>query len=218
MESTTTTTILLVRHGHVPGISPARFRGRAEIELTERGVAQAHRTAGWIARHRPPAMVYTSPMKRCRDTGAAVAAECKVSAEVLTNLIDIDYGEWQWRTHEEVAAQWPALYACWRARPELMRIPGGESLQELAARAADALRWVAEKHSAETIVMVGHESINRALLLQLLDRPLSAYHTIAQDPCAINEICFALDRTVVVSLNQTAHLTAPGAAAGVAAQ
>ena len=38
MEPTQATTIVWVRHGHVPGITPARFRGRTEIELTERGV------------------------------------------------------------------------------------------------------------------------------------------------------------------------------------
>lgn len=49
MEPTELTTLLLVRHGHVPGIEPATFRGRTDIELTERGVHEAHLTAEWIA-------------------------------------------------------------------------------------------------------------------------------------------------------------------------
>jgi broad specificity phosphatase PhoE len=87
-----------------------------------------------------------------------------------------------------------------------MRIPGGESLQELVARAADSFRLVARQHPRGTVVMVSHESVNRALLLQLLDQPLSAFHTIAQDPCAINEICLMSDRAAVMKVNQTAHL------------
>jgi broad specificity phosphatase PhoE len=206
MESPGTTTILLVRHGHVPGITPKKYRGRIDLELTERGVAEALKTADWIARHRQPLAVYTSPLKRCRDTGAAIAARCNVRTEILPALNDLDYGKWQGRTHEEVAAESPELYECWRSRPQLMRIPGGESLQELVARAADSFRLVARQHPRGTVVMVGHESVNRALLLQILDQPLSAFHTIAQDPCAINEICLMSDRAAVMQVNQTAHL------------
>jgi phosphoserine phosphatase len=206
MDTSDVTTVLLVRHGHVPGISPERFRGRTDIELTERGVAEAHKTAEWLAQFWRPTIVYTSPMKRCKDTGAAIAKLCKVSTEVLPSLNDLNYGEWQWQTHAAVAAEWPVLYHRWRATPHLTRFPKGESLQELVARAADALRFAIEKHPAETIVMVGHDSVNRAMLLQALDQPLSAYWRLGQDPCAINEIAVAPDRVVVVRVNETAHL------------
>ena len=206
MIATSATTVLLVRHGHVPGISPERFRGRTDIELTEQGVAEARKTAAWIARQWRPTIVYTSPMKRCRDTGAAIAARCNVSAEVLTCLNDLNYGEWQWQTHAAIAAEWPVLYQRWRTNPHLMRFPHGESLQELVARAADALRIAIERHPADTIVMVSHDSVNRALLLQALDQPLSAYWKLAQDPCAINEIIVASDRVTVAHANDTAHL------------
>lgn len=44
------TRLLLTRHGHVEGIEPARFRGRAELELTPTGLAQAEALAERIAR------------------------------------------------------------------------------------------------------------------------------------------------------------------------
>ena len=200
------TTILLVRHGHVPGIEPERFRGRADIELTDRGVIEARKTAEWIARFWQPTIVYTSPMKRCRDTAAAIAARCcQAGAEVLAGLNDLHYGEWQWQIAEAVAAESPVLYQRWRATPELMRFPMGESLQELAARAADALRLAIEKHPTETLVMVSHDSVNRVLLLQALGEPLSAYWKLAQEPCAINVIAITPDR-VTVRMNETTHL------------
>jgi len=61
-------------------------------------------------------------------------------------------------------------------------IPEGDSLQDLVARTANALRFVLERHTSktETVVFVGHDSVNRALLLQLLDQSLSAYWRIAQ--------------------------------------
>jgi phosphoserine phosphatase len=199
-------TILLVRHGHVPGISPERFRGRAEIDLTETGLAEAHKTADWIARWWQPTVIYTSPMKRCRDTGTAIAKRSGVNIEVLEDLNDLDYGHWQWLTHEAVAAESPVLYRRWRTSPHLMRFPNGESLQDLVARAGDTLRLAMERHPAETVVMVGHDSINRAILLQALDQPLSSYWKLLQDPCAISEIAITTESIRVMRINESTHL------------
>jgi probable phosphoglycerate mutase len=185
------------------------FRGRTEIELTDRGVVEARKTAAWIARSWQPTIVYSSPMKRCRDTGAVIAKQCATNVEILPNLNDLDFGEWRWQAHAVVAQEWPELYHRWRTVPHLMRFPNGESLQDLVARAADALRLAIEKHPAETIVMVGHDSVNRAMLLQVSDQPLSQYWKLAQDPCAINEIVVAPDRVVAVRVNETAHLRVP---------
>ena len=51
------------------------------------------------------------------------------------------------------------------------------------------------RHPDETIVLVGHDSVNRALLLQLLEQPLSAYWRLAQEPCCLNEIDVAAARS-----------------------
>jgi len=182
------TRILLTRHGHVDGIRPARFRGRAELPLTARGLAQAESLARRIAGHWKPVAVYTSAMQRCLVTGGRVAEACGVPASVHEGLGDIDYGAWQMRTHEEVEKEAPDAYRLWRKAPHLLRFPGGESLQDVVARTADALRLVMARHGAETVVLVGHDSVNRALLLQLLDQPLSAYWKLAQDPCGLSEI------------------------------
>jgi phosphoserine phosphatase len=203
-----TTTIVLVRHGHVPGIEPATFRGRSDIQLTERGVYEARSTAEWIAQRWQPTIVYTSPRRRCIDTGNAIARRCNVMSQVLSYLDDLDYGEWQSRTHEVMESEFPAMYRRWRTAPQLMRFPKGESLQDLLARAADAQRFALQKHPAQTIVMVSHDSLNRALLMHILDQPLVAYWKLAQAPCAINEISPTLDHSVVLSINQTVHLRA----------
>jgi probable phosphoglycerate mutase len=206
MESLLAATILLVRHGHVPGISPERFRGRTDIDLTEQGLDEARKTADWIARWWQPTIIYTSPMKRCRDTGTAIAKRCGVNSEVLNDLNDLDYGHWRWLTHEAVAAESPVLYRRWRTNPHLMRFPNGESFQELVARAGDALRGAIERHPKETVVMVSHDSLNRAILLQSLDQPLSAYWKLTQDPCAISEIAITTEGIRVARVNESTHL------------
>jgi probable phosphoglycerate mutase len=201
------TRIILTRHGHVEGISPRRFRGQTELPLTERGRAQASATAARIAATWQPRAVYASPMGRCIATGQAIADACGVPSEVLPTLIDFNYGAWQWRTIDEVRAAWPDLLAAWFATPHLVRFPNGEALQDLIARTADAIRFVLARHADDTVVMVGHETANRAILLQLLDQPLSAYWRFGQEPCAINEIEIAGGSVRVNTVNDVSHLS-----------
>ena len=89
-----------------------------------------------------------------------------------------------------------------------MRFPGGESFQDLVARIDEALRFALRRHSSETVVFVSHNSGNRALLLKLLDQPLSAYWRLAQDPCCINEAEIVDGRATMLRVNETAHLPA----------
>ncbi|MGP0092393.1 MAG: histidine phosphatase family protein [Xanthobacteraceae bacterium] len=198
--------ILLTRHGHVEGIKPPRFRGRADLALTDRGRAEAQAVAKRIASAWHPSEVYTSPMGRSVATGAAIAGACGLQARVLDELNDIDYGAWQSRSYDEIQKENPTLFARWFASPHLVRFPDGESLQDLVARASDVLRFVLARHVDDTIVLVGHDSVNRALLLQLLDQPLSSYWRLAQSPCCINEIDVVDGNVRVVRVNETHHL------------
>jgi probable phosphoglycerate mutase len=200
------TKIILTRHGHVEGIKPERFRGRAPLELTKRGAAQAAALAQRIAAVWRPTHIYTSPMGRCIATATAIARSTGVAAKTCEDLNDIDYGAWQFKTFPEAEAADPALFAAWFAIPHLVRFPNGESLQDLVARTSNALRMVLARHPDETVVLVGHDSVNRALLLQLLDQPLSAYWRVAQDPCCINEIDATGGRVNVRRINDTQHL------------
>ena len=117
----------------------------------------------------------------------AIATACQIEAEVLDDLNDIDYGAWQWKSYEEIQRAEPQRFTIWFSRPHFMRFPDGESFQELVSRSADALRLVVESHSDDTVVLVAHDSVNRALLLQLLDQPLSIDHGEVTDKGSINQ-------------------------------
>ena len=168
---------------------------------------QAQETARRICGSWKPDAVYTSPMGRCIATGQAIAVEAGVGHRPLEGLNDLDYGAWQWRTYGEVQAEAPKLFALWHAAPHLIRFPGGDSLQDLVARAADSLRFVLDRHPNQVVTLVGHDSVNRALLLLLLDQPLSAYWRLAQDPCGISEIDITDDQPRVHRVNETRHLS-----------
>ena len=200
------TRIVLTRHGHVDGISPERFRGRTELALTSRGIAEAHAVARRIAGGWSPVAVYSSPLQRCLTTARFITDACRCPLEVLEELNDMNYGQLQWKSREEASVEFPQLVSNWFSVPQLARFPGGDSLQELVARTSTALTTVLSRHARDTVVLVGHDSVNRALLLQLLDQPLCAFWRLAQAPCGINEIEILDGHIRVERINETAHL------------
>ena len=200
------TKLILIRHGHVQGISPERFRGRAELPLTDLGRREAELTAQRIAAAWRPAAVYTSPMSRAVDTGAAVGKPFGLSPSAMPGLNDIDYGDWQGLTTEKVHARWPGELDTWYRHPDWAALPHGETLQQVLARVVAALREVLRNHPDDTVVLVAHDSVNRVLLLHALELPLSRYWRFKQSPCCINELDFAAAGFLILGINQTDHL------------
>jgi len=201
------TRIVLVRHGHVDWIAPERFRGRAELPLSSLGRRQAQAAAGYIAATWKPDAVYTSPLGRCRETGAAIAAPFRLEPQPIDGLCDIDYGEWQGLTPDQAKECWPNESELWFRAPHIAALPGGETLAAVLSRVTAALRDILQHHPDQTVVMVGHDSVNRVLFLFTLDLPLSRYWHLRQDPCGINELILDNGSFVVGSINQTQHLS-----------
>jgi probable phosphoglycerate mutase len=202
-------TLLLVRHGEVPGISPPRFRGRLELELTERGRAQARRTAervhaGWSK----IAAIYCSPRHRTVATAEAIGAPQGLKPQPMPELDDFNYGTWQGLSHEEAKQRWPDEWALWNTAPENVVFPQGENLPDLSARVWRGFhRVLSATHGQDgLLIVVAHDSVNRVLLMQLLGMPLRFYRAIAQDPCCLNVIDEPGPDAQVRLLNSTEHL------------
>lgn len=198
--------IILTRHGHVDWIAPERFRGRAELSLSEQGLYQIEALGRRVAQGWQPDAIYTSPLSRCVQTGEAIARATGAKASVLPALADIDYGEWQGLTHDEVKARWPDAFRVWQQSPDLADIPGGESLAAVLVRAIGILQQLLQAHQGQTVVLVGHDSINRVLLLQMLGLPLSRYWRLKQNPCCLNEILVDGETFTIQRLNEDHHL------------
>ena len=206
------TRIILTRHGHVDWIAPERFRGRAPLPLSPLGERQAVALGRRVAQGGPPDAIYTSPLQRCVRTGAAVAQATGVPARTLDALVDIDYGQWQGLTHDEVGARWPNELRTWIDAPDMALIPGGETLAGVLVRAMAVLQLVRRRHAGQTVVLVGHDSINRVLLLTWLGLPLASYWRLKQEPCCVNEVVMERERLIIQRINETQHTLglAPG--------
>lgn len=197
--------IILARHGHVEWIEPERFRGRAELPLSRLGEAQAHALGQRIKQSWSPDVVYTSPLSRCRRTGEAIALATGAPPAVLDALSDIDYGQWQGLTHEEVRSRWPLELKAWIEAPDLALIPGGEALADVLVRVVKILQLIVRQHAGQTVVLVGHDSINRVMLLHCLGLPLARYWRIKQEPCCVNEVVMEANEFTIHRINETYH-------------
>jgi len=200
------TRIILVRHGQTEWNRVERFRGRADVPLNETGLAQAEVTGKRIFNEWRPEAVYSSPLSRAVRTAEIIAGHFDLSVQVHPGLTDIDYGQWQGLTPEEVRERWPEMIDDWYNKPDSIRIPGGETLEELRTRLLRAIDELVKRHDGQTIVVVGHTVINRIILLGVLGLSNDRFWRLHQDTCAIN--CFKAEGGdfTLVSLNDTCHL------------
>jgi probable phosphoglycerate mutase len=182
VSPTTSLTLLLIRHGETALNAESRFRGRFDVDLTDRGRQQAET----LARGLPPSFsighIYSSPLKRCLETARPLAAALGLAVVTEPRLIDLDYGEWQGRPIAEVAEQSPQDFAAWLAGDLSFRFPGGEPLGAPAERLRSFLDDVIERHQGDVVAMVTHNVLCQLATCLLLNTPLNSFQSVRHDP------------------------------------
>lgn len=142
--------------------------GRRDPSLSQLGREQAARLAQAAARA-GLAAVWTSPLRRARETAAIVADVVGLQPEVLGELIESNRGEWEGQKHTELAALSPDLYAAFEAADPSFVFPGGESIAEQVRRTCEALDVVVA--GPTPALVVAHAGTIRAALLALGQHP-----------------------------------------------
>ncbi|MEU4508830.1 bifunctional RNase H/acid phosphatase [Nonomuraea wenchangensis] len=201
------TSLLLLRHGETELSLERRFSGLGDPELTPNGLSQAEAAAARLSRepYRPDVIV-SSPLKRARQTAAAVAARTGLDVEVDDELREADFGEWEGHTFTEVQRRWPAELATWLADPEAAP-PGGESFAAAAHRARAAGERLVERYEGKTVLAVSHVTPIKLLLRLALMAPLESLYRMHLDLACLSLIEYYADGPAVVkSFNDTAHL------------
>jgi len=155
--------IFFVRHGETALNRDGRLQGRIDLELSERGAEQVARVAERFAAD-SVARVYTSPLRRARQTAAAIAAVCGAGVEVDDRLVELDYGEWDGKPLTEMRTPKGEF---WFADPTFAP-PGGESLVDVTVRVEAFCRDRLRPDGDERIVAVSHVSPIKAAVIWAL--------------------------------------------------
>ena len=202
-----TTRIVLIRHGQTAWNEVVRFRGQADPPLDRLGLRQAQATADYVRERWPVTAVYASPMGRAMETAKAIARAHDLESRPHSALLDIDFGEWQGLTPEEVRARHPKLLRAWFQNPDAVQVPGGENLAVVRDRVTRGLSIIADSHRGEAVAMVGHTVVNRVLLCAILGLGNDRFWHLRQDTCAVNVFDVDADgQATIIVLNDTCHL------------
>jgi len=153
---------LLLRHGQSTWNAEGRWQGQADVPLSPLGEAQAREAAGRVAAGDFQRLV-SSHLQRARRTAEILGEALGLAVEIDAELREIDVGEWQGLTRDEIRARAPEALADWsEGRSE--STPGGELRTHLTERARLALlRAAAASSPGDRVLLVSHGALIRNL-------------------------------------------------------
>ena len=162
------TRITLIRHGESLWNANSRWQGQAVVPLSDEG----RRQALLLAEHLSPlaaeiAAITSSDLLRARETAALIASRLNKPLTLDARLREIDTGQWQGLTVEEVEAWDGERLAAVRADPYNVPRPDGESYNQVADRALRALQDLVNQYPGQHVLAVTHGGTIRSILHRL---------------------------------------------------
>jgi probable phosphoglycerate mutase len=197
------TTVVLVRHGLTAMTGPVLAGWTPGLHLDDRGQKQAAAVAERL-RPVPFAAIVSSPLDRCLDTAAAIAAGRDQAVEQDVRLGECRYGDWTGRPLKELAKD--PLWKVVQNHPSAVTFPGegGEPLRETQNRAVAAVRdWNARLGRDATWLACSHGDVIKAIVADALGVHLDQFQRIFVDPCSVTVIRYTELRPFVVRVNDT---------------
>lgn len=205
-------TVLLVRHGRTTANASGILAGWLPgVALDEVGQAAASAVGvRMAAAGMPVARLVSSPLPRCRETAALLAAELDGPPEIETadDLGECRYGSWSGRPLSELSAE--PLWRVVQDNPSAARFPEGElpgeSIAEMAARAVAVVRKldaeVEAAHGAAAVwVAVSHGDVIKAVLADAAGTHLDHFQRIVVDPASVSAVRYTPSRPFLLRSN-----------------
>lgn len=198
--------VYLIRHGETMWNKDARFQGRADIPLSPRGVEQARALSKRLQQHNITAF-FSSNLSRARETAGIIAAPHHRAVQVVDGLEEIDFGQWEGLTSGEIRERFRDESSAWWASPLDTRIPGGETLAELAERSITALKGIVEKYPEDQVAVVAHGGTIRSVVGTVLGLNLNHYWRLRQDNASLTIVEFyGWEKAILMLYNDISHL------------
>jgi len=187
--------VWLARHGETEWARLGRHTGRTDVPLTDTGRAQAAALGRRLAGHAFE-LVLTSPLSRAAET-TAIAGYAGV-AVADPDLREWDYGELEGRLTEDIREDYPG-WTIWRGP-----WPGGETLDEVAARADHVLERIAGAQG--DVLVVSHGHLLRVLAARWLGMAPTAGGLFALGTATVSVLGHDRQTPVIEVWNEACHL------------
>ncbi len=187
--------IFLVRHGATEWSVLRRHTGRTDLPLTDEGREEVERLGVRLARERF-SLVLVSPLVRARET-ARLTGFGDV-AEIEADLVEWDYGDYDGRTAEEIRRDRPG-WTPWHGG-----YPGGETLDDLAARADRVLTRVRSVDG--DVALFAHGHILRVITARWLEQPPVEAARYYLSTASLSVLGWERETAVIDRWNEACHL------------
>lgn len=202
-------TLYLVRHGRTAWNREGRYQGHKDVPLDATGREQARRVARALAGAALDA-VYSSDLLRARQTAEPLGRELGREVICLPGLREMDFGEWEGLTWDEVHERYPAVVQAWRTDRRTARVPGGEDLEGFGERVLAAFAAIVGRHPRGRVAVFAHGGSLRVYLCSVLDLDRSRLWEIDQDSACISVVEYDGTGPGLARLNCTEHLREVG--------
>jgi alpha-ribazole phosphatase/probable phosphoglycerate mutase len=194
------TRLLLVRHAATDPSFAGRCYGRLDVGLSPEGTRQADALAAALA-DVPLAAVYSSPLARAVATAAPLATARGLETVLDERLRELDFGELEGLSYEDVSATRPELFRAWMESPTSVRFPGGEGFADLRARVLAAAAEIRQRHEGEAVAVVAHGGVIRVVLADALGLEDGAVFRLGQSHGGVSVVDWVAGAPVVPLVN-----------------
>ena len=198
--------LILIRHGETPWNKEGRIQGSSDVELSEAGIEQARRLALSL-KDSDVGIIHASPLKRAYQTAEIINSFHQKKIEVHPELMEMDQGDFEGLTFKELIACEKEFLHRWIADPASVRMPRGESLGEVQARAWLTIEKIIA--GSENALVVAHNLTIATILCRLRNISLSDFRSTCVDNASKTLINVRDGQVEIEAINDRAHLSMP---------
>jgi broad specificity phosphatase PhoE len=195
--------LILIRHGETLWNKEKRVQGRSDIELSVAGIEQA-RMLALSLKNEAIAAIYTSPLKRARQTAEIINSFHGRTIETHSALMEMDMGDFEGLSFRELMGRENEFLKQWIADPASVRMPGGETLAELQDRSWESIRKILER--GENALVVSHNFTIAAVLCRMRKISLAEFRSTCVDNASKTRIRISDGEAQIELMNDSSHL------------
>lgn len=197
--------LYLVRHGETDWNRENRCQGCIDIELNNYGIEQAKASAEYLSNEKID-IVFSSNLKRAYKSAEYIAEKLNLSVIENSALNEINFGEWEGLTFEEMRHRTDYDYNMWKTQPNKAVIPGEGTLEAISERAMSFVNKIIDENSGKNILVVSHGAILKVIILSLLNISFEAYNKFYITNSSVSVLTLDKERNYINVLNDTCHL------------
>ena len=171
------TKFIVVRHGEAEGNILRIFHGHHDSFLTDDGHIQAEKAAQYLKDYEID-HIYSSDLTRTYSTAEHIAKIKNLKIKKIPGLREIFGGSWENVAWAKLPDLYPDIYNFWENDISKAALPKGESVFQMFLRVKSTFEELAKKHSGETVCVVTHGTVIRAMLCLWRGLPISKMQTV----------------------------------------